>query len=440
VSSSLRQLLEELDRQKRAYHEKMLSVDGEWSLFMRSFQVYDFLVDIANLLIPEFYFASLSSSFLFGLDLTDLEPLNLEFTWRFPTLEEWLRGVGVVIEKIVPDYAVSLEEFIRLNIKEAYQQPILATVAEKGYYGISRYGYSYYDPRAVREFLRSGVALAFRKHPSVVPRRTELETLARSLGVLEGIARDVHDRISMVVSAHTECFILDYGLLDVSRLCEAAAHSEELGVVPFVDYDGVYREAEILTLADMQSGCVLDLALLDYCFLAADEDIYRPEAGAVVDALEDKLARFRARVMLTTPALANYVRGDEAADYHRCERTNVWGELVSMRYAVEHEAEVLLRQMMPGLDPMAMRKYKTAVLQLMGHLGKRHRWGYGVYKAMEEPQLRDWWVGYWERQGLDRSMLEQLYESARTWLPALLRRKMDLGKKLRLERLGVPLE
>ena len=440
MSSSLRQLLEELDRQKRAYHEKMLSVDGEWSLFVRSLQIYDFLVDIANLLIPEFYFASLSLSFLFGLDLSFLEPLNLEFTWRFPTLEEWLRGVGVVIEKIVPDYATSLEEFIKLNIKEAYQQPILATVAEKGYYGISRYGYSYYDPRAVREFLRSGIALVFRKHPSIVPRRVELETLARSLGVLEGIARDVHDRISMVVSAHTECFILDYGLLDVSRLCEAAVHSEEHGIVPFVDYDGVYREAEVLTLADMQSGCILDLALLDYCFLAADEDIYRPEAGAVVDALEDKLTRFRTRVMLTAPALANYVRGDEAADYHKCERTNVWGELVSMRYAVEHEVEMLLRQRMPGLDPMTARKYKTAVLQLMGHLGKRHRWGYGVYKAMEEAQLRDWWVGYWERQGLDRSTLEQLYESARTWLPALLRRKMELGKKLRLERLGIPLE
>lgn len=440
MSSSLWKLLEDLDRQKRSYHEKMLSIDGEFSLFMRGFQIYDLMIDISNLLIPEFYFASLSNALLFNLDLSFLEPLNLEFTWRFPDLEEWLRGVGIVIERIIPDYAVSLEEFIKLNVKEEYQQSILATTVGKGYYGISKYGYAYYDPRAVREFLRSGTTLMFKKHPNLTQRRTALETLAESLGIPEVIVKDVHNRISMIMSAHTECFILDYGLLDVTKLCEEVTHSEELGIVPFIDYDGMYREAEILTLADLQYGCILDVTSLDYCYLMPEEDVYKPEARAVIDALVDKLMRFRNRIMITAPAFSNYVRGDEAVDYHKCERTNVWGELISTRYIIEHEVEVFLNAVAPELNNFDRRKYKTAVLQLVGHVGKRHRWGYGVYKAMEDPQLREWWISYWVRQGLDRTTLEKIYDNVKVWLPSLIQKKVDLGRKLRLERLGIPID
>jgi hypothetical protein len=441
-------LLKDISSQKQKYHEKELSVDGEWSLFMRSFQIYDFMIDLSNLLIPEFYFASLSSALLFGFDLYNLEPFNLEFEWRFPTLEEWERGVGVVLEKMINPCAVSLEEFLEFNIKEEYRPFIEATRLEKGYYGISRYNYSYYDPAAVREFLRNAVQLFIKKHPHWLQRRTALLTMARALNVHEDLVRNIHDRMSMIMSAHTECFILDYGVLNASKLCAEAAHSELLGVVPFIDLDGAYREVEILTLDDMQYGCILDESLLDYCFLVPDETVYKspgppvtPEIAPILSTcIEDKLSRFRGRAMITAPAFSNYVRGDEAVDHTISERTNVWGELLSDRYTLEHVVDIALRQLMPGLDPMKRRTYISAVLQLWGHRGKRHRWGYRVFKVASLDELKSWWLDYWSQQGLDRSVLEELYRRVEPFLERYIQKKLDLGRRVRLQRLGIPID
>ncbi|MCR6692607.1 MAG: hypothetical protein MRT15_09460, partial [archaeon YNP-LCB-003-016] len=82
MANPLQKMLQELSMQKEAYHRKMLTVDGEFTLYQRQFQVYDLMMDISNLLIPEFFMSSLSTSLLFDFDLTNLEPLNLEFTWR----------------------------------------------------------------------------------------------------------------------------------------------------------------------------------------------------------------------------------------------------------------------------------------------------------------------------------------------------------------------
>jgi len=436
MSSGLWELMQELDRQKRSYHEKLLSVDGELSLFLRSFQVYDLTIDISHLLIPEFYFTSMSLSLLFDLDLFELEPLNLEFTWRLPTLEEWLRGVSVVFEKALPDAATDVETFVEANIAPEHRESIIGTMPEKCVWGRSAYGECYADPLAVREFLRATQVLLLLKHPSVVQRRASLLALVRALDINEQLARSTHDRLSMVVAQHTECFTLDYSILDISRLCEPYPEVPGMGAVPFVDLDGNVREATVYKLADSQYGCVLDMSTLDFCYLLPEEDIYQHSPEPALQGVLDKLVRFRGRFMLTAPGLSNYVRGDEAVDHHRCERTNIWGELMGLRYMLEHEVESQLRQLMPELDPFERRKYVTAVLQLLGHRGKRHRWGYGTYRAMAEEELRAWWLEHWSAMGLDRGVLERLYDTLGPLLDALVRRKVELGRRLRLSRIG----
>ena len=437
MANPLQKMLQELSMQKEAYHRKMLTVDGEFTLYQRQFQVYDLMMDISNLLIPEFFMSSLSTSLLFDFDLTNLEPLNLEFTWRIPTLDEWLRGVGVVIESVIPDYAKTLEEFVSTNIKSMYQPSIMETRVTKGYYGEARYDYAYYDPAAVREFLRNTITLMWKKHSTWIQRKTNILSMARSLNVLEDLARNVHDRMSMIITAHTEAFILDYGFLDISKLCEEAEHSEENAIVPYTDMDGVGRSVEIVTLADMQHGFILDVSLLDYGFLMPDEDIYVANAPVIVDALDDKMRRYRDRVTLTAPAFSNYVRGDEAVDYTKCERTEVWGELMAYRYTVDAQVQSILDKIAPELNIYDKRKYVSAVLQLLGHLGKRHEWGYKVYKSMEDPELKKWWMDYWGSQGLNLNVLDTLYEMVKVWLPQIVREKLSLGRKVRLRRLGI---
>jgi hypothetical protein len=198
----------------------------------------------------------------------------------------------------------------------------------------------------------------------------------------------------------------------------------------------------------MQYGCVLDESLLDYCYLMPDETIYKspgppvtPELAPVISTcIEDKLRRFRGRVMITAPAFSNYVRGDEAVDHTISERTNIYGELLSDRYALEHVVDVALRQLMPGLDPMKRRTYITAVLQLWGHRGKRHKWGYGVFKVASLEEYKNWWLEYWSSQGLDREVLEELYRRVEPFLEPFIRKKVELGRKIRLQRLGIPID
>ena len=440
MSSKLWELLQELDQQKRKYHEKVLSIDGEWSVFLRAMQVYDLMIDISHLLIPEFYYASMSLSLLFGLDLFEVEPLNLEFTWRFPTLDEWLRGVGVVIERVLPDIATDVEKFVDINIAPEHRGNILGTMREKCVYGKSAYGECYVDPAAVREFLRSTQVLLLLKHASMPQRRATLEALIKALNINADVARSTHDRMSMVVYQHTECFTLDYSVLDISRLCEESPEAPGMGVVPFVDIEGNVRTASVYKLADSQYGCILDVSTLDYCYLLPEEDIYMHSPEAYIASLEEKLRRFRGRTTITAPAVSNYVRGDEAADYHKCERTNIWGELMAMRYTLEAVVDSILNSLAPGADPITRRKYITAVQQLVGHAGKRHRWGFVAYKAMTEEELEKWWLEHWTAMGLDRGILEKILAVVKPLLKQVIKRKVELGRKLRLERLGISID
>jgi hypothetical protein len=448
MSEHLERLIRELDNQKRKYHEKMLSVDGEWSLFLRSLQIYDFMLDLASLLIPGFHMSALSLVLTFNISIPELQPLNFDFRWKFPTVDEWLKGVGVVIEKLeglqlnelMPGYAVDVEEFVKMNFRPDLWQDILGTTIEKGYYGISRYARSYYDPAVVREFIRNFVTAMFKKHPRYGERRAEILAMARTLGVNEEVVRETYDKMSLIMSAHTECCILDYCTLDVSNLCEPHEVDPEAARIEFVDFDGNLVDVAVTTLSDMQYGCILDISVLDNCYLFEREDVYADEAPHIDRFLDERMRLFRDRVMITAPAFSNYVTGEEATDYHLAERTTVWGELMAMRYTVEHEVEVFLAREAPGLNPFDRRKYVTAVLQLLGHTGKRHRWGYKVYQLLEEPELKNWWLEYWSSQGLDRALLEKLYERVKTWLPRVVDVKKKLGKRVRLRRLGIPID
>lgn len=440
MSEILSRLLKEVEAQKRKYHEKVLSADGEFSLLTRSLQLYDFTFDFALQFIPEFNAASMLVGLLYNIDLKDVEPFNLEFIWRIPTVDEWLRGIGVIIERTIPPSAVPPDEFIDQNIKEEYREDIRRGRIVKGYYGRTKYSYSYYDPVAMREFIRNTAQLMFKKHPPVVNRKTELLTLASSLGVSEEFVRSIYDRMSIVMNTHIWCFTLNYSILDISRLCEPATHSEEFGVAPFVDLDNNVREAEITSLSDAQYACILDVGLLDYCILSPGEDIYTFEPPPAIRTIEDKINSFRTRWIVTAPAVSNYVTGEEAYDYTLSERTNIWGELTAIRYTVEHEVETIIAREAPALNPFDRRKYVSAVLQLLGHIGKRHRWGYKVYRLMEDPELKSWWINYWGSQGLDVALLEKIFENVKTWLPRIVDRKRELGRMVRLRRLGIPID
>jgi hypothetical protein len=166
--------------------------------------------------------------------------------------------------------------------------------------------------------------------------------------------------------------------------------------------------------------------------------VYEPGSPEIVKCSADKIENFRKRAMLMPQAFTNYVTGDEAADYTKCERTETWGELMAMRYSIELEVDAMLRHLMPGLDPFERRKYISAALQLIGHRGKRHEWGYRPFETMTDDEFKSWWIGFWQAQGLKPEILNTIYDAVRAWLPQVLRKKVELGQRLRLQRLLAP--
>jgi hypothetical protein len=429
-------IFNDLVNQKRKYHVKTLSIEAEDTLVWRFLSVYDLTLDISSLLIPEFYYATISLALAFDFDLWELEPLNLEFEWRFPDLEEWLRGVNIVIDRIIPWWAIDLEEFLRGNIKEEYLGSIEATRPRKCYWGESNYGECYVDPAAAREFLRSAIALVLKKNPPVADRKLLLEAKASVLGIPHEFVRFVYDRLAMIMDTHKACFVLDYGTLDASMLCEQHDVVPEWGKTYYVNIDNRVVEAGLRTLADAVFGCITNASSIDFCFLLPDEDIFMHSPESYVEALNEKLRRFRDRIMLTPLALTNYQTGVEAADYTKSERTEIWGYLMALRYSIETMVKNWLDNNVPNLDVFTRRKYVTAVLQLIGHVGKRHRWGYKIYRLMSDEELKSWWIDYWVQQGLDRDVLEKLWNLVAPLLPSIVKVKVELGRRPRKKRLG----
>jgi hypothetical protein len=446
MASSLREVIAELDRQKQAYHEKIMSVDGEFSLLLRSFQVYDLFGDLTFLLVPQFNWGALSLALTFGLNLYELQPLNLEFTYRLPTVEEWLRGVKIVLEAITPEFATDLPSFVLANFEPVHAESVLEAMTRKCVFDQSRYDQCYYDPQLVRELLRSTLLGEVKKHPYHGARRLSLESLGSTAGLNMDVVRSSYNRIQLLTAMHTECFTLDYSVLDMARLCEEEAGSGERPVVRYVDFDGNPVEVTVYNLVDAVMGCILDQTALDYCYLLPDEDpLVHPEVAPgvpgsppVAEQVWGKALRARDRIMLQATAVSNYATGLETADYHAAERTTVWGELQAMRYAIEGYVKGFLAREAPGLDQFTQRMYVTAVLQLWGHIAKRHAWGYRAYPAMTDEELRRWWVDYWSGQGLNPSILDKLFTEVVVWLRELAGVKRRLGERVRRRRLQHP--
>jgi hypothetical protein len=432
----LARIFSELVQQKKKYHAKTLSIEAEDTLVWRFLSVYDLTLDISSLLIPEFYYASMSLSLTFDFDLFELEPLNLEFEWRFPDIEEWLKGVSIVFDRIFPDIAIDVESFVIGNFKDVYIADILGTMTEKCYYGKSTYGSCYVDPVAVREFLRTAIALAIKRHANIPHRKMLIETLSRTLNVNTDVARFVHDKMAIVTDTHVICFTLDYGLLDVSQLCETYEVDPSMGKSYFINLDNQIVSVAFKNLADAQYGCILDIAPLDFCYLMPEEDVYEHSPEMYVASAEEKLRRFRDRLMLSPLALTNYQSGEEAADYTKSERLEIWGNLMGLRYTIESMVKGWLDRNVPDLDIITRRKYVTAVLQLAGHVGKRHKWGYKIFRVMSDDELKSWWIDYWSQQGLDSNVLEKLWNLVAPLLPSIIEQKLGLGRKPRKQRLG----
>jgi hypothetical protein len=188
-------------------------------------------------ILSDTLFSSLVSMLLFDIPLSDIVPWLLNWSIELPTVDEFLRGVLIKLEPIDITYSfpelTSIFDTVWTVFTDEFAEGVAGTRLVKAIYGQSRYDESYYDPEAVREFLRSTLYAFTKKNVSWSEVRTRVEKAAQQLGVPEDLARTVFDRLSMITSIKETAATWDYAWWDTSSW----SPETRSGAVEFVTYD-----------------------------------------------------------------------------------------------------------------------------------------------------------------------------------------------------------
>jgi len=353
---------------------------------------------------------------LFDIPLSDIVPWLLTWEIELPTPDEFLRGVLIKLEPI--DIALQFPE-LRSIFDTAWSifvdevaEGVAGTKLEKGVYGKSRYDRSFYDPEAVREFLRSTMYAFTKKDRSWPEIKLRIQKAAEQLNIPDDIARSVFDRLSAIEAVKEKTATWDYAWWDISNWSPEA----ESGAVEFVTYDLTAETVEYEQLFDAQAGGIWDYSCWDYCYWTPDVPAYRvdPEkARAVFDTYRDFIVQgFRRRYLATALAVANYQTAEERRTW-RSGRTETYAMPMSQRYRIESLVENLVKSKIPDVDPFKLRLYKSAALDIYGSLYGVHRWGDEMQRAMSAEELKRFWLSKSSGDGLDSGVLEAIWENVK---------------------------
>jgi hypothetical protein len=362
------------------------------------------------------------------------QPYAIDFTFETPSVEEMLQGIWakfkpVAFEKLYI-WMTDFREYIMENIKPEFQASLITLTAEKAIYGVTPYGRGVYDPVVAREFLRSTFQkLRLMRMPDMSWREM-LDHISEFLGMIGVTDEITYNRLMLLFSAQREGFVLGLSLLGYSKLSEKEG---DYAKIPFMDARGNIWEVRFKALDHLQMGFILGITPLGYGVLLPKESIYNLPEGkknpTFLKVLDQKVRGMIGRLTLTTWAYTNYHKPEEMRDTHRSDKANQYALLQTLRRHVED----WVRNKLPVgvVDAVTVRAYQNAVLQLITWKAKRHRWGFLGWEAMTDEQFKDWWLRHWERQGLNKTILQSLYEGVEPWLKATREYKLQIGKRIK---------
>ncbi|MFZ8808649.1 MAG: hypothetical protein ACO2PN_11170 [Pyrobaculum sp.] len=438
----LSEFLKEIDVMKRKYHESTMTADAEWTNYLRFLNMYDMFIQWSSFIIPEFAIDVVAIITTFGISPFEFDVFTLVFDVKLPSLDEYLKGVNIVIDKIPIEIALSklgipldLLNFLDLNFNIGIPEIPIEKVPQKCVYGEGTYGNCYVDPDTMREFIRNTILAIFKKHRDIESARRETESLADALGISRDVIATLFNRIVMLRSYYRNAFTLNVSSLNIATL------SNDETKVSVYTFDAEVKEVEVRYLTDALMGCMLDLNALDLCYVMREGSAFKADLDPtrqvppILDSIQNMVRDNVSRYLYTPMALANYATGRERADYRFSQRTETWAQQMALRFALDAYVESVLPKLLPDTNKFMINVYATAVRQLFGHLYKRHKWGMDLWTMLSDEELKTYWVSYWTSQGLDPDVLNKIYDKIKDILPHLARRKYELGRSVRWSRL-----
>jgi hypothetical protein len=420
--------------QKQKYFEKTLSDNAIYLNTTRTIDVAPLFASNVWLDVTGMDTAVIGLGLINVITPSELQPLTIAFDYRSPTFEEMMQGIWVVFEGVdfskLYAFMTDLNAYVIANFKEQFQPQVTQKIYPKAIYGVTPYGRGFYDPVVAREFLRSTF---YRLRLLRKTDKSYLDTMdnaSQKAGIIS-IAKDhIFNREFLIASAQEYAFVLGLAVLGRSRLTNT---QNGWGIVPIKRSDGKILDVKFRTLDHLQLGFILGVTPLGYGILLPKESIYQLPEGKenppIIDVITNKARKISRSIGLTAFGYANYNKPEEMTDYHKSERTAQYDQLMTDRRFIEDWVE---KQIPPEeANPIRVRQYKNAVLQLISWKSKHHGWGYDGWEAMTEDQFKAWWIDNWKQQSLNETTLSNLYEGIKKWLPMLRERKLDLGKKVK---------
>jgi hypothetical protein len=399
--------------QKLKLSQKSFTDDALDQNLFKLLDVYEWSTFEGEATLSDTLFTSLTATLLYGIPLADVVPWQQLFRVELPTVEEYLRGVLIRIERVAPEEVVPALETVGGALSYIFVEPVAETIAPqvpgKAVYGVSRYDQSYFDPTAVREFLRSTAYAVTKRGTSFTGMRDEMGALTEALALRPEVAEDLLNRSLLVEALKWQGAVADYAWADETLVTD--------GRVRFRASTGEEVEVEVAHLLDAVAGCYADLSFADACY-AMPEDYYRyyplrydpAVARVALDYLVSLFTRgFRDRLTLAALALANYQTAEERARVVT-PRAETYALATSQCQRLDSLVEGFVQQAKPDATPVELNLYKVAVRALYGELFAAHRWGAEAQRAMARDQLKRYWVEKWGRYGLNPQLLDQLFD------------------------------
>jgi hypothetical protein len=422
---SYSKIASEIVRQKERLWRKVLSQSAIEENLYSLIDVKEQLDLRYDLSVFDSVFSSIIPALGFGIPFKDIPTFSLCWNVELPRPEDFAKGISLnifqtsIFEKY-PDISIFMED-LRQYISTHFAPQIAEEVLEKAYYGISRYGYAYFDPRPVRDFLRSTMIKEAKRSISPGALAAIYKSFSKALGIDIGVLNRIFMSFVAMDRAKYTPAISNYAWSDFTL-----AEEESQGKVKVTteDLDGKKIDLYVRGLGDLWLGVYALLTGMDvepFLEKGLPEVENVPDVSKRVEyAIADRISREqRSRVTMTSLLVSNYQRADEKSRAQASMRTEIWGYSRGMYYELKRAVEREVEKMISNLPRFVKNQYNVAVQQLYSRLTRDGGWGYEAYRSMTLSQLKVQWTEEWTLKGLDREVLEKLFDKALTWIERL---------------------
>jgi len=410
--SNLSKLAKDILIQKYNYWKKALSQDAIENNFFNIYSTIDLIDFSFDATIFDSVFSSVYVAVNFGIPFTDIPVFNTCYDVNMPSPEDFSKGKLLDVTQVncldkYPIIGGWLTD-LKLYTSTHFSPNVAGSSVGKAYYDVSYYGYSYYDPMDFYDLIRSTALKESKRSSSHLTASAVLKSFMKVLGISRDMVEYIHVVFQALSWVRSGAAMSEYSWSDRSVVQEELPGSIE---VKTRNLDGEELTIKADAVTDLQGGSYSDVALSDISIVTDGkvpevEDVPESSKRAEV-AIADLISReAKSRAELTPLLVANYQTAEERTDFNKSRRADVYG---AMRVSYHRIKSVVERVV--GDKPLFIRnQYNVAAQQLFSRLTRYGGWGYEAFRSLTLDQLRDQWVEEWSEKGLDRDVLEGLFD------------------------------